>query len=129
MVDPCVLITALVAVKVTVGLPGTIGGRLLLVLFRPKALETGPGFDQSAIDREVFVAGQALPTGLTKYLPEKLPRHTAFQQTVAVLGEDRCVPTPVRPGSCRQTSETAGCSRSIPLIAVRCGSSTAAEIS
>ena len=67
-------------------------GRVARAVLRPEALQAGPGLQQRAVDREVLARQQPLDLVVRQHRGEKLGRHLALQQPVAVLGEGRGVP-------------------------------------
>jgi hypothetical protein len=67
-------------------------GRFARPVLRPKALGARPGFQQCAVDCEVLARQQALDFVLRQHRREKLNRHFALQQPIAVLGEARGIP-------------------------------------
>src|SRR2546427_3030131 len=86
------LIRPPLAAKVHRGIAGIVRRRRRLSLFRLKALETRPGFQQRAVDREVLVGSQTLGPRLLHHLRQELLGHVGLQQPVAVLGEARRIP-------------------------------------
>jgi hypothetical protein len=57
-----------------------------------RKLLAGPGFQQSTVDREMLARQQSLDLVLRQHRDEKLARHLAIQQPVAVLGEAAGIP-------------------------------------
>src|SRR5512138_2115863 len=82
------LFAALLAVEVNCWIAGVLwwGRRTILAL---KALVTRPGFDQRPIHTEVLVREQLRAPGLSQHVVEELLGDVAFQQPIAILGEDR----------------------------------------
>ncbi len=87
------LIAALVAVKVHCRVAPIVVRRIVPApIFGAEALVRGPGFQQRAVHREVFVREQLLLAYLTDHRAEESLRDVAFQQPVAVLREHRMIP-------------------------------------
>lgn len=85
------VVAAPLVVKVALAVasrPRRIAGTVL----RAKAVQAGPRFQQCAVDREVIVRQQPLDFWLRQHGGEKLLRHLAREQPVAVFGERRGIP-------------------------------------
>src|SRR5271169_1770998 len=67
-------------------------GRLARAVLRAKALQARPHLQQRAVDREVLARQQPFDLVLRQHRGQKLGRHIALQQPVAVLGEGRGIP-------------------------------------
>jgi hypothetical protein len=66
--------------------------RLARAILRAEAFRARPSLQQRAINREMLARQQALDLVLREHRDEKLARHLASQQPVAVLGEGRGIP-------------------------------------
>src|SRR5512146_2378510 len=82
------LIAALLAVEVDCRIAGVVWWRRGTILAL-KALVTRPGFDQRPIHTEVLVREQIRAPGLSQHVGEELFGDVAFQEPIAILGEDR----------------------------------------
>ena len=71
-------------------------GRVARAVLRAQALGASPSLQQRPVDREMLVRQQPLDLLVRQHRGEKLARHIAVEQPVAVLGEGGRVPYRVR---------------------------------
>lgn len=87
------VVAARPAFPIGLGVASAARGRLVVrAVLGSEALLAGPGLDQGAVDREVFLGEQSGPVGQGHHLGEEGFDHRVGEQPVAVLGEHRVVP-------------------------------------
>lgn len=84
------IIDPALAVEIDLGVSPAAGGWLLVL--GPEALVRGPGFDQCAVDAEMFLRNQVLAPRLLDHGQHEPAGDIDFDQAIPVLAEGRVVP-------------------------------------
>src|SRR6266508_3011952 len=88
-------VRALLAVKVHCRVAGIISWRLVLLILRLEAFQTGRCFQQRAVNREVLITEQFMPARLVQHAREELLGDVPAQQPFPILREGGRIPDAV----------------------------------
>ena len=87
------VVAARLAFPVGLGIAPAAARRLIVrAVLRAKALLAGPGLNQRAVDREMFLRKQTLSVGLAHHFGEEGFNDLVLEQAIPVLREDGMVP-------------------------------------